>query len=97
MPLFLKAFEQMRERFDNAQWQSIWTDTKDWSQVMIYDPEAVARLIAPSLNLQCWVGEPFRLDVVVHNKNATHCWFPMHVAIEHENDPRGFGDEIRNF
>jgi hypothetical protein len=90
---FLRAYKQARERGD-AQWQNIWTNTNAWSQLMIYDPEAVVRVIAPSLNLQCWVGEPFRLDAVFYAKNANH-WFPMHVAIEHENAPRGFRDEIQ--
>jgi hypothetical protein len=92
---FLKVFEQKRKRFDDAQWQSNWTNTKDWSQLMIYDPEAVVRLVAPNLNLRCWVGEPFRLDAVFHIENAARSWFPMRVAIEHENDPLGFGDEIQ--
>ena len=35
---FLNAFEQMRRRFDDRKWESKWK-TKDFSQLMIYDPQ----------------------------------------------------------
>ena len=37
---------------------------------------------------------PNPADAVFHAKNS-QSWFPIQVAIEHENDPRGFRDEIQ--
>jgi len=90
----------MREGFDDAQWHSYWTETKDWSQQMIYkrEPPAVVRAVADSFDeLQCWEQRPFEplhLDAVFHAKNS-RSWFPIQVAIEHENDSKRFPDEIR--
>jgi hypothetical protein len=40
------------------------------------------------------LGEPFHLDAVFHDV-ATNIWFPIEVALEHENDPRTFIIEVR--
>lgn len=98
---FLKAFEKMREPIGSTQWKCKWTHPKHWSQLMIYgrDPKAVVRAVADSFDddLQCWEErpyEPLHLDAVFHAKNS-RSWFPIHVAIEHENDPSDFCNEIQ--
>lgn len=96
---FLQAFGRMKIRFDDAQWESRWTNTKDWSKLMIYDPDAVIRAVADSFDadLACWAErpyEPLHLDAVFHVKNS-RSWFPIGVAIEHENAAHTFSDEIQ--
>jgi hypothetical protein len=89
----------MRLRFDDAQWQSNW-NTKAWSDLMIYnrDPPAVVRAVANHLDqLCCWEKPPFEplhLDAVFSAKSS-ESWFPICIAIEHENEPRDFLVEIR--
>jgi hypothetical protein len=94
---FRDVFEQCYEETRSNQsdhWKGIWNDTFAWSRLMIYYSDAVVRKVAPRLNLECAKGEPFRLDAVFHADGAHH-WFPMCVAIEHENSPFTFYKEIR--
>jgi len=96
---FIQAFEKMTIRFDDAQWKSKWINTKDWSKLMIYDPDALIRTVANSFDadLACWAErpyEPLHFDAVFHAKNSGS-WFPIRVAIEHENAAHTFRDEIQ--
>jgi hypothetical protein len=97
---FIKAYDQMRLRLDDdAQWQANW-NTKTWSDLMIYkrDPPAVVRAVANHLDqFCCWEKSPFEplhLDAVFSAKSSDS-WFPICIAIEHENEPGRFLDEIR--
>jgi hypothetical protein len=66
---------------------------------MLDTPERLDRSVigkvAESLALKRCLREPFRLDVILHRGTEEWDWYPMLVAIEHENDPRGFADEVR--
>jgi hypothetical protein len=92
---FLNAFRECYEiarRRKGDKWEAIWCNTRDWSQMMIYDDDSVIRNVAPRLHLKCLRGEPFRLDAVFEKDEA---WAPPHIAIEHENNPHGFRTELR--
>jgi hypothetical protein len=91
--VFKRCYEESRSR-QNHHWKKIWNDSYAWSQLMIYDDHAVVRRVAPHLNLRCYQGEPLRLDAAFHEQDAEH-WFPMRVAIEHENSPFTFYKETR--
>ena len=91
---FLAAYQQARERYGPAEWEEMWTDPKAWSKVMIYNEDAVVRVVAPRLNLQCWPGEPLHLDAIFFERDADY-WLPIHIAIEHENAASGFREEIQ--
>ena len=59
--------------------------------------ESVISRVASALHLEYWDGEPLRLDMVLYPKGEGVEWgfpFPILVALEHEEGPRGFGNEI---
>jgi hypothetical protein len=93
---FLRAYSDTRKRYDDDQWFDVWHDSTKWSALMMYNDNAVLKLTARQLDIRyCpWVSEPLRLDVVLVPPHQT-LWFPMHVAVEHENEPRNFEMEIR--
>jgi hypothetical protein len=52
--------------------------------------------VANDLGLTCHPGEPLRLDGVFTSADAPRWeWFPCIVAVEHENNPSTFGNEVR--
>ena len=95
---FLKRYEQERKSHNDNEWEKVWTDTNLWSNLMIYRKNAVLREVAQSLYLQCYDREPLRLDAVFTTPDPKSQqlwdWFPIIVAIEHENNPWGFHGEI---
>lgn len=60
---------------------------------MIYNEDSVIRQTAQDLNLIAYRGEPLHIDAIFTTTKQWD-WFPINVAIEHENDPRGFHGEI---
>jgi hypothetical protein len=91
---FLTSYKEARKRF-NQEWPRIWATAPSWSQFMIWDQEAVIRRVAPKLGLKCHSGEPLHLDAVFHANTDHWPWFPMQVAIEHENAPLTFQREVQ--
>ncbi len=100
---FLASYSMVRARFaDEKRWQEIFT-TRAWNTIMLWQPTAtycppqeielsVLAETARRLGICYDNGEPLRIDAVFSTEK---CWFPMLVAIEHENDWRGFESEIR--
>jgi len=80
----------------------------NWNDIMLYggafgQPAVLtdtAHSFAPPLQhcgidrLVLWDREPLHLDAVFVPGDQTQ-WFPMLVAIEHENDPSNFSQEVR--
>lgn len=93
---FLEAYEQSRRTHDDGQWEVIWNDTAAWSLLMLYrkDNSHILQLTAKKLGFWCLPHEPLHLDAVFCRANVEH-WFPMQVAIEQENDPNTFWQEIQ--
>ena len=95
---FLKRYEQERKSYNDKEWENVWTDTNLWSNLMIYRKDAIIREIARNLHLQCYDREPLHLDAVFttpdQKRQQLWDWFPIIVAIEHENNPWGFHGEI---
>jgi len=60
---------------------------------MLWDSRSVLARTAEALSLYYYPGEPLRIDAVFSAKKRQ--WFPMSVAIEHENQPSGLASEIR--
>ena len=100
---FLASYSMVRARFaDDKRWQEIFT-TRAWNTIMLWQPTAtyyppqeielsVLAETAKKLGICYANGEPLRIDAVFSTEK---CWFPILVAIEHENDWRGFESEIR--
>jgi hypothetical protein len=90
---FVAAYDEARKRCSPEDWSITWE--KSWSQFMIWGWESVIRVVAPRLDLQCDPGEPLHLDAVFHTPGAGRPWFPIKVAVEHENNPHEFHEEIK--
>jgi hypothetical protein len=99
---FLESYNELHERLSSAgRWEEIWK--KQWNGFMLWQQtgewtppagDSVLALTARKMNLQYNNGEPLRLDAAFCALNNQHPWFPMEVAIEHENEARGFETEI---
>ena len=90
---FLKAFIQSyNEKFNENQkiWENIWTNTYSWSTFMI---KHVIGNMEDRIGLRCHNGEPLRLDAVFTTSDKWD-WFPISIALEHENNPAGVHGEI---
>ena len=61
---------------------------------MLYSESSVVRNTAKALGMRVHPGEPLRLDAVLSPQSSTS-WFPIHVAVEHENAPLTLANEIR--
>ncbi|MBW4022614.1 MAG: hypothetical protein HIU92_05645 [Proteobacteria bacterium] len=90
---FTALYDEQRAALSDEEWGIVWGDASSWSSFMIYDEKSVVRKLAETLNLTCFNGEPMRLDAVF-TPTAKYDWFPIAVAIEHENNHRGFHGEI---
>jgi hypothetical protein len=100
---FVAAYRAARERHRND-WRDTWMSTVRWSGLMIYnakpsaDEDAVVRSVASDLGLKCHRGEPFGFDAVFYKRDAENWeweWFPILVAIEHENARTIFDGEVK--
>ena len=92
---FLDSYRMARESHRD-EWDAIWTDTARWSNLMIYDPGSVVKSVAEGLHLKCHQREPLSFDAVfVKPTNPPWDWFPVVVAIEHENNPKTFDGEVK--
>lgn len=60
---------------------------------MINNDESVIKNIEGYIGLRCHKGEPLRLDAVFTESDEWG-WFPISIAIEHENNPAGLHGEI---
>ncbi len=99
---FLKSYSKLRAAFtDDERWREIWT--YQWNEVMLWQPtttfhppqeiqRSVLAQTADELGLHYENGEPLRLDAVFSSDKKT--WFPILVAVEHENNCRGFESEV---
>ena len=98
---FLREYEAARARHSPSVWQEKWSDTYAWSRFVLYPDAghsadgAVLRATAADLGLKVHPGEPLRLDAVLSPIDSDH-WFPVHVAVEHENAWWTLGNEIRS-
>ena len=90
---FIKAYADSRILKSQQQWNEIWGNSYNWSNFMLYADDSVIHNSAHLLNLEWYRGEPFRLDCVFC-QNANR-WFPIQIAIEHENNPRSFTTELQ--
>ncbi len=92
---FIAAYRTARENH-SGEWDVIWTNTNRWSSLMIYNAEdAVVRAVASQVGLKCYRGEPLNLDAVFVKHDAKDWeWFPILVAVEHENKRTTFGGEV---
>ena len=91
---FLKVFlEKYNGKYIENQdsWEEIWQDTCKWSKFMI---ECVIREVNYP-NIRCHNGEPLRLDAVFTTSPDKWDWFPISIALEHENNPIGVHGEIK--
>lgn len=102
---FLKSYLACRNDYggDRLRWREVISDPYQWSSCMLWAaPPApqcrtVLGLTAEAMGLRDWGHEPFSLDAVFlpHDAQTRGRYpFPIIVAIEHENDIRGFGSEI---
>jgi hypothetical protein len=100
---FVGSYREQRAKCSDQQWEEIWT--KHWNGFMLWqrtemwrppipDGKSVLALTAEKLRLGYNNGEPLKLDAVFCPASNHHPWFPIVVAIEHENDARGFETEI---
>lgn len=94
---------QSRARFTSERWQQVWTD--EWARFVLWrtakPPEELEKSLlhqtAETLELDYWEDEPLKLDGAFYAKGVSsqyHFPFPIVVALEHENDHRGFGHEV---
>jgi hypothetical protein len=98
---FVTAYRAARERH-REEWDAVWTDISRWSGLMIYnakpssDEDAVVRTVASQLGLKCYSREPLTFDAVFVKPDAESWeWFPVLVAIEHENARLTFEGEVQ--
>ncbi len=99
---FLDSYNQL-ELECRTTWKEIWE--KQWNGFMLWqrtdawgaqllNKQSVLALTAEKLGLRYDNGEPMTLDAVFCARSNPHRWFPIEVAIEHENNARGFETEI---
>ncbi len=96
---FIRAFTAVyavaRGEYDDEAWANIWGDNALFSNFMLYNQCSVIRRTAAGMGLGCYRGEPLHLDAVFTNDAQQGWnWFPPVVAIEHENNPKGFHGEV---
>ena len=92
---FLDSYALFRSTYvELRNWHLLWEDTALWSDRMLYSEASVVRNTAKALGLRVHPGEPLRIDAVLSPQFSTS-WFPIHVAVEHENAPLTLKNEIR--
>ena len=100
---FFEAYKRSRDIFTMETWQEVWT--KKWNEFILWKngkpPEPLDKSVlhqtAGKLNLEYWEGEPLKLDSAFYARESApvgNLPFPILVALEHENDHRGFNHEI---
>jgi hypothetical protein len=90
---FIKAYNDARVSKEKQEWDAIWGDPYAWSNFMLCADDSVIHNTANLIRFQWYRGQPFRIDCVFcAEKNH---WFPIEVAIEHENNPRTFAAEVQ--
>jgi len=99
---FLASYTKVRSCFsDRARWSEVfraWNTLMLWQPTATYHPPEEIELsilgeTAKRLGVSYQNGEPLRIDAVFSAQRND--WFPMLVAVEHENDWRGFESEVR--
>lgn len=102
---FLMAYDQARSSLSEELWEAICNSWDKWNRFMMYKtgpkPAGVEKSVlertAEGMALEYYEREPLRLDGILHSKTESDFSgfpFPILIAIEHENDYRGFGEEI---
>ena len=92
---FLESYASFRATYvEIRDWHLLWEDTALWSDRMLYSENSVIQNTAKALALRVHPGEPLRIDAALSPQCSTS-WFPIHVAIEHENAPLTVKNEIR--
>lgn len=99
---FIASYFNVCDRFTEVEWVERWSP-RQWNLVMLwpttedYNPprQSVLAETAASLGLNYANGEPLRLDAVFSSQRENFpAWFPILVAIEHENNCYGFVSEV---
>ncbi len=91
---FLESYASFRSTYTNEDWHRLWSSTTWWSDQMLYSERSVVQNTARALGLRVYPGEPLRIDAALSPQSSTS-WFPIHVALEHENAPLTLANEIR--
>lgn len=91
---FVENYENKKQKNNDHEWKQIWENTNIWSSFMLYDDNSVVRKIAESFNLVCYRGEPLHVDAVF-TRTKEWDWFPITVALEHENNYKSLHGEIK--
>ena len=99
---FHTAYTEAKTLFSPEDWKTIWTT--HWNRFMLWNPappqsEPVLGITAEKMGLVYWDREPFRVDAAFVRPRPDfrligNLLLPLVVAIEHENDFRGFIQEI---
>ncbi|WP_139333961.1 MULTISPECIES: hypothetical protein [Acidiphilium] len=92
--IFVDKYKKNRELYSDIDWKELWEDTSNWSFFMIDNHNSVIRQMAESFGLVCPQREPLRIDAIF-TPTEKWDWFPISVAIEHENNYREFQREIK--
>jgi len=107
---FIKSYQEVRQAVpDKQRWIELLTPSGVWTDVMLCHEnppspveKSVLKKTAEKAGLRYvqpqYVGfkkcEPLRLDAVFCKSENIHHWFPIAVAIEHENSKDSFDDEV---
>ena len=101
---FIKAYREAQSCLTPEAWKAVWNDDYEtWNSLMLWgsphlrERKSVLSLVAESLGVRYWVGEPFRCDAAflpasarIYGRTPTS----MAAVIEHESDLRTFREEI---
>jgi hypothetical protein len=102
---FLEAYHEAWDGLSPQMREQVWTHFHDWNLFMLWRsgkrPEGLEKSVlagtAERLDLEYYEAEPLRFDGAFYDKAQAgkHRFpFPILVAFEHENDHRGFDQEI---
>ncbi len=97
---FLAAYADARSLFSSEQWKTVWAT--NWNRFVLWNPlppqpKSLLAMTAERMGLAYWDREPFRVDAAFVRPEFRvigNLPMPLIVAIEHENDFRGFIEEI---
>jgi hypothetical protein len=96
---FLRSYAECRVALADTAWHETWRSPDRWTALMLSEGASVIAKTAECLKVEYRKREPLRLDAVFCCNKSAHLHlsppFPVLVAIEHENDPDCFDEEIR--
>jgi hypothetical protein len=104
---FITSFCEARGYFTDERWHTFCTGSDgsaNFTSLMLRVKEqwrlpqeirvSVLADVASRLGLHFASGSPLTVDAVFVEQSISHSWFPMTVAIEHENVATNFVDEV---